>query len=157
MHQPGQAQPSLTDHVRETAVLDLRSHYCKRNCRYLSRSVFFLLQHSPQRASFKGQRACGGRMVLTGYVTQDLVVIHHRHCNNTKLVTQSRRGRRKRGTEQISYSSNQSNRCRGGASYQNFCLYTQRKLEKENPPEVSVPIRPYRDILQTFLTACPVL
>lgn len=52
----------------------------------LSISVFFLLQHRPQRASFKGQRSCGGRMVLTGYVTHDLVVIHHRHCKNTKAL-----------------------------------------------------------------------
>lgn len=39
-----------------------------------------LLQQRPQRASFRGQSAWGGRMVLTGYVTHVLVVMHHRHC-----------------------------------------------------------------------------
>lgn len=48
------------------------------------RCVYVLLQQSPQRASFNGQSACGGRMVLTGYVTHDLVVIHHKHCKNSK-------------------------------------------------------------------------
>lgn len=60
----------------------------------LSISVFSLLQHRPQRASFRGQRLCGGRMVLTGYVTHDLVVMHHRHCNNTRpslVCTQTRK------------------------------------------------------------------
>lgn len=37
------------------------------------------IQQSPQRASFSGQSACGGRMVLTGYVTHDFVLIHHKH------------------------------------------------------------------------------
>lgn len=46
--------------------------------------VCFLLQHRPQRASFKGQRSCGGRMVLTGYVMHDLVAIHQRHCKKNK-------------------------------------------------------------------------
>lgn len=39
-----------------------------------------LLQQRPQRASFSGQSECGGRMVLTGYVIHDLVLIHHKHC-----------------------------------------------------------------------------
>lgn len=48
-------------------------------------------------------------MVLTGYVTHDLVAIHHRHCKNAKLVftqtmsvqhTQIRRGRRN-STDQL--------------------------------------------------------
>lgn len=43
-------------------------------------SVCVLLQQRPQRASFRGQREWGGRMVLTGYVTHDLLVLHHRHC-----------------------------------------------------------------------------
>lgn len=42
-------------------------------------SAWKFIQQSPQRASFSGQSACGGRMVFTGYVTQVLVVMHHKH------------------------------------------------------------------------------
>lgn len=42
-------------------------------------NIWKFIQQSPQRASFSGHNACGGRMVLTGYVIQDLVWIHHKH------------------------------------------------------------------------------
>lgn len=48
--------------------------------------VCILLQQRPQRASLRGQRAWEGRMVLTGYVIHDLVVMHHRHCLKRKRV-----------------------------------------------------------------------
>lgn len=42
-------------------------------------NVWKFIQQSPQRASYSGQSAWGGRMVLTGYVIHALVAMHHRH------------------------------------------------------------------------------
>lgn len=42
-------------------------------------SVWKFIQQRPQRASLSGQSAWGGRMVLTGYVIQVWVLMHHRH------------------------------------------------------------------------------
>lgn len=42
-------------------------------------SVWKFIQQSPQRASSSGQREWGGRIVRTGYVTHDFVLMHHKH------------------------------------------------------------------------------
>lgn len=64
----------------------------------------FLLQQSPHRASFRGQSAWGGRMVLTGYVTHDFVVMHHKHCLK-KMCTMSLlvKQKNKKGGMQANY------------------------------------------------------
>lgn len=104
-------------------------------------------------------------MVLTGYVMHDLVVIHHRHCKNTKALFSIHRQRRVRYvcvTQRSTHKVEKGRKtCLTGVEAELLpvciCLYIQKGKEKENQPELIFPIRPYRDIFQTFLTACPIL
>lgn len=67
--------------------------------------VCFLLQQSPQRASFSGQSEWGGRMVPTGYVRHDFVVVHHRHCKKHTRNKESSNKQNKSETTQVSCMS----------------------------------------------------
>lgn len=84
-----------------TTLIQLTKCY---QCDQLVCVCVFLLQQSPHRASFRGQSAWGGRMVLTGYVTHDFVVMHHKHCLK-KMCTMSLlvKQKNKKGGMQANY------------------------------------------------------